>query len=239
MAIVIPVANESETLISFYKDIIKNISPLEKALRISVLFIVDNNSIDNSLQIIESLQKRDSRIKLIWCAESKSVVDAYLTGFRAAIESNNDFILEMDAGFSHLPSDIPKVINKLLKGYDCVFGYRFSSNSNVQLSRRRLFYSKAGNLLANFLLGMKYNDSTSGFEAFKKDVLKQLIENKLISKGHFFQTEIKFRAKNFNYAEVPINYTNTKIDVPIESIRNAIWGLLVCFCSRFYKLPNK
>lgn len=232
LSIVIPLANESKTLSQFYKEIINNIAQFEEKLRIKIFFVVDNASKDNTREIVESLQNQDKRVHLIWAPQNKSVVDAYLIGFKTAIEENADYVLEMDGGFTHLPREIPLFINKLLEGYDCVFGSRFIESANIDVSLKRYFFSKGGTLIANIILGTKISDATSGFEAFRTDALKHIISKKLVSTGHFFQTEVRFRARNFNYIEVPINYTNPCNQVPAKYIRNALWGLLVCFVER-------
>ena len=231
-SIVTPLANESATLMPFYKEIIKHISPFEDRLQIKIFFVVDNASKDNTREIVESLQKQDSHVQLVWAPKNKCVVDAYIAGFRAAIDDGADYILEMDGGGTHLPGEIPLFINKIIEGYDCVFGSRFTEGANMDASFKRHFFSRGGTVIANILLGMKISDATSGFEAFKKDILKNIISKKLISTGHFYQTEIRFRARNFNYAEVPIHYSNPVNKIPAKYIRNAFYGLMACFFER-------
>lgn len=232
LSIVIPLANEAKTLGSFYEEIIKHISPFEDRLQIKIFFVVDNASKDNTRDIVESLQKQDKHVQLVWAPQNKCVVDAYIAGFRAAIEDNADYILEMDGGGTHLPGEIPLFINKLLEGYDCVFGSRFTESGRMDASFKRHFFSRGGTIVARILLGMKISDATSGFEAFKTDILKKIISKKLISTGHFYQTEIRFRARNFNYAEVPIHYSNPVNKIPAKYIRNAFYGLMACFFER-------
>jgi len=232
LSIVIPLANESETIRNFYRDLSEHIAQFEDRLKITLFFVVDNVSKDNTREIVESLQEQDDRVCLVWAPQNRSVVDAYLTGFRAAIDNKTDFILEMDGGYTHLPAEAPLLINKLLEGYDCVFGSRFTKNSHMNTGLKRLFYSKGGTILANILLGTGFSDTTSGFEAFTANALKKVISRDMISTGHFFQTEVRFRARNLNYAEVPIHYTNPVRHVPLKSLRNAVWGLMVCFFER-------
>ncbi|MDO8281276.1 MAG: glycosyltransferase family 2 protein [Thermodesulfovibrionia bacterium] len=232
LSIVIPVANESETLERFYKEVAENIAQFADKLEIKVLFIVDNASKDNTREIVEALSTQDQRVHLIWAPQNRSVVDAYLIGFRTAIEDKSDFVLEMDGGYTHLPHEIPLFVNKLIEGYDCVFGSRFIKNAKMKASFKRFFFSRGGTIIANALLGTKLTDTTSGFEAFKADILKTIISRKMVSTGHFFQTEIRFRAKNLFYTEVPINYTNPVKRVPRKYVLNALWGLLVCFIER-------
>lgn len=232
LSIVIPVANESSTLEKFHKEIIEHIVQFEDRLEIKILFIVDNASKDNTLEIVEALSKQDQRVHFIWAPQNRSVVDAYLIGFRTAIEDKSDYVLEMDGGYTHLPHEISLFVNKLLEGYDCVFGSRFAKDAKMKASFKRFFFSRGGTIIANILLGTKLTDTTSGFEAFRADILNTIISKKMVSTGHFFQTEIRFRAKKFNFTEVPINYTNPVKRVPRKYVLNALLGLLVCFIER-------
>ncbi len=232
LSIVIPLANESKTLRSFHEDINKHIAPFENALNINIFFVVDNASKDTTREIVESLQKQDKHVHLVWAPQNKCVVDAYLNGFKIAIENKSDYILEMDGGCTHLPSEISIFINKLLEGYDCVFGSRFIKGGSMNTGSKRYLFSKGGTIISNILLGTKLSDATSGFEAFKADVLDNLISKKLISTGHFYQTEIRFRARNYNYAEVPINYSNPFGRIPSKYLFNALHGLLMCLSDR-------
>lgn len=232
LSIVIPLANESKSLEFFYKEIIKHISPFEDRLQIKIFFVLDNASRDNTREILESLQKQDSHVQLVWAPQNKCVVDAYIAGFRAAIDDGADYLLEMDGGGTHLPGEIPLFINKILDGYDCVFGSRFTKNAEMEAGLKRHFFSRGGTIAARIMLGMKISDATSGFEAFKTESLKKIISKKLISTGHFYQTEIRFRARNFNYAEVPIHYSNPVNKIPSKYIRNAFYGLIACFFER-------
>jgi dolichol-phosphate mannosyltransferase len=229
---VIPLANESETLKQFYEAIVKVISPYENRLAVKIFFVVDHASIDNTRDIVESLEKDDRRVSLVWSPENKNVVDAYVAGFRTALKSGADYVLEMDGGFSHLPEEIPLFIEKLLQGYDCVFGSRFVEAGGLEMSLKRLILSKGGTLASNILLGMKMKDTTSGFEGFKAAVLGDILSRELVSTGHFIQTEIRFRARNSNYIEVPIHYANASKRVSLQSILNSLWGLTVCFAER-------
>lgn len=232
LSFVIPLANEAETLKQFYEAIIKVIVPYENRLEVKIFFVVDNASIDNTREIVESLEKEDERVYLVWAPENKTVVDAYVAGFRTAIKNGADYILEMDAGFSHLPDEIPLFIDNLLHGYDCVFGSRFLDEGGSDINLKRFLLSKGGTLASNILLGMKMKDTTSGFEGFKAEVLKDILSRELISTGHFIQTEIRFRARNSNYIEVPIHYANASKRVSVQSILNSVWGLAVCFAER-------
>jgi dolichol-phosphate mannosyltransferase len=232
MCVVIPVANESETLVELCREILEAAASWEEQVKTRIFFVVDRVSTDNTLEIVESLHEGDPRVELVWAPENQCVADAYVTGFNAALKDYPDYVLEMDAGFSHLPVEMHLFVEKLLEGYDCVFGSRFQKAHLMDSNRLRFFLSKGGTLLAYLILGMGMTDSTSGFEGFQADVLRKILSRRLVSRGHFFQTEIRFRARKFNYIEVPIHYKSPSNRVSGKSLRNAAWGLFVCFMER-------
>ena len=232
LSIVIPLANESKTLNKFYEEIVKAIKPYNSKLDIKILFVLDNVSKDNTKEIVEGFEKKDKMVKLVWAPQNRCVVDAYVNGFLAAFDLKSDYILEMDGGFSHQPKEIPQFIDKLLLGYDCVFGSRFIKGGGLRSTPKRKFFSKIGTIIANLFLGLKLKDATSGFEAFRMDVLKKILRKKLVSRGHFFQTEIRFRARTFKWIEVPIHYRNPSNSLSTDSINNSFTALFSCMRER-------
>ena len=124
----------------------------------------------------------------------------------------------MDAGFSHLPDDIPNFFEKMEQGYDCVFGSRFCKGGSISQSPlKRRIISQGGTVVANLLLGTKLSDMTSGFEMFSHETMQMLLERGIRSKGHFFQTEIKAYCRKLKITEVPIRY-----NLPSPGINNSV-----------------
>ena len=232
LSVVIPLANESETLRELYREIVRAAASWDDKVHTMILFVVDHVSTDNTREIVESLHAEDPRVELVWAPENRCVTDAYVAGLHRALNNGSDFILEMDGGFSHLPGEMKLFVEKLLDGYDCVFGSRFLGARHMETHVIRYFFSKGGTIAARLLLGMKMTDATSGFEGFQADALRKILSRKLVSTGHFFQTEIRFRARAFNLIEVPIHYKNPSGRVSFRSLRNALWGLFVCFFER-------
>ena len=108
------------------------------------------------------------------------MVDAYLRGYREALAAECDWILEIDAGFSHQPDDIPQFFDKMDEGYDCVFGSRFCNGGRIyDSSLKRNLISRGGTLLANLLLGTRLKDMTSGFEMFSRPALEGVLDRAL------------------------------------------------------------
>jgi dolichol-phosphate mannosyltransferase len=169
--------------------------------------VLDKQTSDGSLDLLRSYATRETRLVVVWAPENQCVVDAYVRGYREALAGGADWILEMDAGFSHDPADLPKFWAAIESGCDCAFGSRFMPGGGFeQSSWKRWLVSWGGSALSNLLLGTKLADMTSGFELFRRDVLEMVLERGIQSRAHFFQTEIKTYCRNLNAIEVPITY---------------------------------
>ena len=159
-------ANERDLAIQFINDVLINCTTPNFS---SIMFyaIFDNSCTDGTYSLLVEYSEREKRLKTIFASDSKCAVDAYFRGYKEALNSNCDWILEIDSGYSHLPKHIPKFFNKM-DNYDCIFGSRFLKESSWDATISRYIISKGGTLLVNFLLGTKLSDMTSGFELFNK-----------------------------------------------------------------------
>jgi len=197
-------ANEAADFPLFIAEFQKTLDSLGSG---HVFFIVDHSSRDNTRELCEKLEQEDGRFITLWAPESRSVVDAYLHGFREAYSRGADIIIEMDAGLSHDPRAIPMFLRFLSEGNECAFGSRFiNGGSMVDSPWQRRFLSKGGTFLARIFLGSKLSDATSGFQGFHREIVGQLLSYKLKSKAHFYQTEVRYLLRKRRYIEVPIHY---------------------------------
>ncbi len=212
-----PVANEEATMGSVIEKIL--------ALPDDNLYlypVIDSYSKDRTEEIIRSYEP-GGRVKCIFYKESRGVISCYLEGYRQALRDGAECVLEMDGGGSHQPEEIPQFIEKLEEGYDCVWGSRFMPGgdiTNQPLYRR--FLSSGGTILANRVLGTKLKDMTSGFEAFKREVLESMDLDAFMSRGHMYQTEMRYYCRNLNTIEVPINYIGSKSSIRFKSVTEAL-----------------
>ncbi len=215
--VVMPVANEGDTMANLLDRILA--LPYDN---LSVYPVVDDYSKDNTADIIRCYEKT-GRVKCIYFPESTGVISCYLEGFKRAIEDGAEQIIEMDGGDSHKPEEIPQFINKLDEGYDCVWGSRFISGGGTEHQPMyRRFLSSGGTYLSNFVLGTKLKDMTSGFEAFRVEILKSLNLDAFLSTGHMYQTEMRFYCRNLNTVEVPIHYTGSSSSLKMASVTEAL-----------------
>jgi dolichol-phosphate mannosyltransferase len=224
LGIVCPMANERENAEHFVDAVLAESEAFGKVCFFAVL---DTKSTDGALEILTEMQTRSDRLKVIWAPENTCVVDAYVRGYREALNAGCDWILEIDAGFSHDPKDIPKFIDQMTRGYDCVFGSRFcKEGESSKSSIKRYVVSRGGSFLINLLLGTQLSDMTSGFEIFSRDALQFILDQGIQSKAHFFQTEIKVHARKMKIIEVPIHYQMPSDSVNNKVIKDAFSNLL-------------
>ena len=215
--IVMPVANEQDTMGSIIDEIL--------ALPYDNLYlypVIDSYSKDRTAEIIRSYE-HTGKVKCIFYKESRGVISCYMEGYRQALKDGAEQVIEMDGGGSHKPSEIPQFIEKLEEGYDCVWGSRFIKGGGLEndpLYRRIL--SGGGTFLSNLVLGTKLKDMTSGFEAFKKEVLEKFDFDKFLSTGHMYQTEMRFYCRNYRTIEVAIHYTAGKSSLKFKSVKEAL-----------------
>ena len=225
LGIVCPMANEQDTAAYFVKDV------LEKCRTFgfnSVRFfaILDNACKDETIDIIRTLSQQIPELKFIFAPENQCVVDAYIRGYHEALNVACDWVLEIDAGYSHQPADIPKFFETMLLGYDCVFGSRFCIGGKfTDSSKIRYIISRGGTILTNLLLGTKLYDMTSGFELFTRKALQKIIDKGIVSRGPFFQTEIRTYAHKFRITEVSINYRAASHNINGNVLRDAFSNL--------------
>lgn len=215
--IVMPVANEEDTIDELISQVLS--LPYDN---LHLYAIVDGFSKDKTEEIIKSYQKT-GRVRCIFYEHSTGVISCYLEGYRNALEDGAEWIIEMDGGMSHLPSEIPQFIDALSEGYDCVWGSRFVDGGAMERSPiYRRILSKGGTTLSNLVLRTRLKDMTSGFEAFQRYVLEKFDFDKFLSTGHMYQTEMRYYCRNYNTKEVPIYYTAGSSSLKLGSVTEAL-----------------
>lgn len=233
-AVVVPMANEAKEFEPFIAALAAVLTQMQSG---AVYMVVDQVSRDNTLELCSKLSQEDSRFHTVWSPQNKNVVDAYMSGYREAFQKGHEFIIEMDAGLSHDPASLPEFVDALGKGYACVFGSRFIAGGSIKDSSwKRTFLSRFGTILSNVLLGSSMHDMTSGYQGFHARIVEKFLAYPLLSKAHFYQTELRYLLRKTNYTEIPIQYRAPSPGVSQNSIKNSIDVLLHYFILR---LKNK
>ena len=230
LGIVCPMANERSTAVDFVSQVLEKCSGF-KSVKFFAIF--DNSCKDGTFDLLKNMPNKPAELEVVFAAENRCVVDAYIYGYQKAISEDCDWLLEIDAGFSHQPKDIPQFFDKMNQGYDCVFGSRFckgGSFSDAPLGRYLI--SRVGSIATNILLGTKLKDMTSGFEMFTKEAMQKVLSVGIKSRGHFFQTEIKAYCRKMKITEVPISYSTPSENVNTTVIMDAFGNLFRLFVKR-------
>ncbi len=207
VAIVIPTYNERENIEELLDQILSlNIDwdPL--------LVIVDDDSPDGTGEIVTSLAQEDTRLHPLIRRGKRGRGTAGIEGFRQALELNPDFIIEMDADFSHRPEDIPRLLGQAPQ-WDLVIGSRFvPGGKDIDRNLLRKFITSVVRLFLRIYLRIPIKDISSGFRCFHREVLENIKLESLKSQGPSLVQEILFRAfhRGFRIKEVPITFENRK-----------------------------
>ena len=220
LGIVTPLANEENTIIEFIDRVLPHLNQTDR-----LYCVLDNMCKDKTKEIINKISKKEPRVVLIWAPENRCAVDAYFRGYKEAYNDDCDWILEMDGGLSHRPEEIPRFKEAMEKGADFAAGSRFCKGGKYINPGKRYVLSRGGTILSNLMLGTKMKDMTSGFECFSRKAMKHILDTGVKSKGHFFQTEIRYHLRNWNWEEVPITYSDPSKSVGGSSIKEAIKNL--------------
>jgi dolichol-phosphate mannosyltransferase len=208
--VIIPTYNERENITL----IIDAIVSLPKDFDI---LIVDDNSPDGTADIVKDLQKNyntptSTRLHLMQRSGKLGLGTAYIEGFRYAMKHHYDFILEMDADFSHNPKDL---INLYLScaegGHDLSIGSRYASGVNVvNWPMGRVLLSFFASKYVQLVTGIPVHDTTAGFVCYRRKVLETIPLDEIKFIGYAFQIEMKFLTWKYGFRlnEVPIIFTD-------------------------------
>lgn len=204
--VVIPTYNEAQNI----AIVIHRILQLDCDLHV---LIVDDNSPDHTADIVATMADASDRVHLYRRSGLKGYGPSCVDGYRYALEHGYDVVISMDADLSHDPADLPRLVDGLLDS-DVAIGSRYL-NGNVSVVNwplSRLFLSTFAGKYVRAVTGLKIADPTSGFRAFRAEVLKHICLDTLHSNGYCFIVETIHRAKICGYkiTEIPIIFTERR-----------------------------
>ncbi len=199
--IVIPTYNEAENIEQLVAEIMAQQPEFN-------LVIVDDNSPDGTSAMVEAMMAEQPRLHLVKRAGKLGFASAEIAGIRYALERQPDFILHMDADFSHHPSYLPAMVAKAeSEQADVVVGSRYcpgGGTKNWGLSR--ILLSRTANRVARTLLGLRVHDCTSGFRCYRRAVLEGFDFDQITVDGYSFLIEMTYlcQRRGCRFAQVPI-----------------------------------
>lgn len=217
--VIIPTYNEKEN--------IENI--INAVFALPVMFdvlIIDDNSPDGTAAIVERMQKQwDGRLHLLKRSGKLGLGTAYIMGFKWCLNAGYEFIIEMDADFSHPPKKLLELRQACLDGADVAIGSRYVSGVNVvNWPMGRVIMSYYASAYVRIVTGMNVRDTTAGFVCYRRNVLEAIDLDKIRFKGYAFQIEMKFTAFKMGCCikEVPIIFVNRVLGT--SKMNSSIFG---------------
>lgn len=225
--VIIPTYNEKENI----ENIIKAVFNLPLAFDV---LVVDDNSPDGTSQIVENLQKDfKKQLFLEKRAGKNGLGTAYIHGFKWALARDYEFIIEMDADFSHNPKDLVRLYDACAnQGADVAVGSRYSQGVNVvNWPMKRVLLSYFASKYVQFITGIPIHDTTAGFVCYSRKVLETINLDKIKFVGYAFQIEMKYKAwkHGFNIKEVSVIFTDRTLGTSKMSgsiVTEAIFGVI-------------
>ncbi|MGB9959066.1 MAG: polyprenol monophosphomannose synthase [Candidatus Bathyarchaeales archaeon] len=206
-AIILPTYCEADNI----ENLIHNIENLGIKTKI---IVIDDSSPDGTGEIVEKLQKRYPNITLLTRPNKAGLGTAITHGFHFILSQKNfpNYIITMDADYSHDPKDILKLVKKAEEGYDIVVGSRYCSGGEIKgWPLTRLAISRVANKITSKLVALPINDFTSGFRCYSTAYIQKILPT-LHSQTYEIQIETLRQAyfKKARVAETPITFTNRK-----------------------------
>ena len=224
-----------------------NIGPVSAAILASLpgatLLVVDDDSPDGTGRLADELAAADPRIRVRHRTAKQGLGRAYLDGFGVALAGGAERIVQMDADFSHDPATLPALIAPLeADRADLVIGSRYVAGGGVVdwgIGRRVI--SRGGSLFARIVLGLRVNDLTGGFKAWRATTLAAITFDGVHAGGYVFQIEMTFRADRADarITEVPITFRDRRVGQSKMSRRIVVEALVVVVQLRAEELMTR
>ena len=229
--IILPTYNEIENLQAVVEEILAR-GPYD-------ILVVDDNSPDGTGALADRLAKKHrDRVHVLHRAAKEGLGRAYIDGFKWGLQRDYDLFFEMDADFSHNPAHLSQFVREIENGADLVLGSRnIKGGGTRNWSVVRTLVSKGGSQYARLILFSPYHDLTSGYKAFRREVLEALDLENVDSNGYSFQIELTHRTHQmgFKVRETPIIFVDRKVGKSKMTGRIVLEAMLVVWKIRFSK----
>ena len=205
--VVIPTYNERGNIERLLPELLQVDPELE-------VVVVDDQSPDGTADAVEELGRKLGRIHVVRRGPKQGIGPAYRAGFKRALELGAEYIVQMDADFSHPIASLPDLFANAQREYDVVLGSRYMDGITVvRWPIERLLISYFGNTYVRLLTGLPVRDTTGGFKCWRRKALLAIDLDQVRSNGYSFQIEMTYRAwcKHMRILEVPIIFMDREV----------------------------
>lgn len=181
------------------------------------ILVIDDGSPDGTADIVKGLMAGDlaGRLHIVERKGKLGLGTAYIAGFKWALEHGYEYVVEMDADFSHDPKDLPRLYKACAEeGYDVSVGSRYITGVNVvNWPIGRVLMSYYASAYVRTVLGVSLRDTTAGFVCYRRQVLDTINLDAIRFKGYAFQIEMKYTSLSlgFKVKEVPVIFVNREL----------------------------
>jgi dolichol-phosphate mannosyltransferase len=221
--VVLPTYNEAENI----GEVLRRV---RAALPVASVLVVDDGSPDGTADLAEAAGVEVGKVSVLRRPGKAGLGSAYRAGFRWGIEHGHDALVEMDSDLQHDPAALPGLVAPLDDRADLVVGSRYiPGGSTPDWAWHRLKLSQWGNRYAGLVLGIKVRDATSGFRAYRADLLSRIDLDAVRADGYGFQIEMCYetRGAGGTIAEVPIRFGDRQRGASKMSSRIVVEALLL------------
>lgn len=174
------------------------------------ILVIDDNSPDGTADLVQAhYPTPHAQVHVLRRSHKAGLGPAYIAGFQWALARDYQYIIQMDADFSHSPRYLPLLTDTAEKNHGLVIGSRYVVGGNtVNWTRWRKLISRLGGRYAKTILNLPIHDLTGGFKCFHRDVLARINLDEVRTVGYAFQIEMTFRAalSQASIKEVPITF---------------------------------
>jgi len=234
LSIVIPAYNEAESIGETIEELV---SVLSQKQIIYEILVVNDNSKDNTKDVLESLKLKYSSLNYV----TNLGPNGFGYAVRYGLERfSGDCVAVMMADLSDSPHDLVKFYETMIKGnFDCVFGSRFmKGGKTIDYPTMKKVINRVANAIIRVVMNIKYNDTTNAFKLYKRHTIEGL---KPFLSPHFNLTiELPLKAiiRGFSFAVVPNSWTNRKYGESKLKIREMgsryFFILMYCFIEKYF-----
>ena len=206
-AIIIPTIDEELNISNLIKKIYDTLVDEN-----FIILVVDDNSKDNTVQIVKNLQEVHPNLYLLQRKSKRSIAKSYIEGFKYCIDLGCKKFVQMDADYSHHPRYLSVIIEKLNENNLVIASRNVPDGFVIGWNLIRKIISKGGSLYSRLVLGCPIKDLTSSYNGWTLDILNRIDLNSITSKGFCFHIEMKYKAyiKRARIFEFPIIYMDRK-----------------------------
>ncbi len=233
--VIIPTYNEKENIEAILSAVFSLSQPFD-------ILVVDDGSPDGTADIVKNLQQQHSgKLHILERPGKQGLGTAYIAGFHYALTNGYEYILEMDADFSHDPKDLLSLRKSCEEGNHVAIGSRYATGVNVvNWPMGRVLLSYFASWYVRVITSMPIMDTTAGFICYRRKVLETIPLDQVKFVGYAFQIEMKFLAWKYGFIlkEVPIIFTErtrgqSKMSAGI--FKEAFFGVLQMTIQSWFK----